>query len=229
MSETASTARKPAQAARESAHQVRDAAHTAAEASMNSTREAANRTEDVFNRTAEEARDIGVSVADTMARGADAAVDITERVAEQGREVIWLGVRAAAGVNGRLADVGYGRSHRVVGELARSLDIYRQAGETAADNVQALFASWTSLGRGMQEMQRAWLEMLDRATDHGTRKPQDLLRCKSMPEMAEIQRDLWLDSVNHAIETSSTLLRIAGRATQDAMRPLQGRAQMPRA
>jgi hypothetical protein len=222
------TSRKTQPNSRDSVQQVRDAAHSAADASTRTAREAMGRAEDVFNRTADEARDIGVSVADTVARTADAAVDITQRVADQGREVIWLGVRAAAGVNGRLADVSYGRGHRIVGEVSRSLDIYRQAGEATAENVQALFASWTVLGRGVQEMQHAWLEILDRATERGARKPQDLLRCKSIEEVAEIQRDLWTDSVSHALEASSTLLQIAGRITQEAMRPLQNRTQIAR-
>ena len=226
MSDT--TTRKTQPNARDGIQQARDAAHSAAESARRTAHESIGRTEDVLDRTADEARDIGLSVADTVARTADAAVDITQRVAEQGREVIWLGMRAAAGVNGRLADAGYGRGHRVVGQVARSLDIYREAGEATAANVQALLTSWTSLGRGVQEMQHAWLEMLDRATERSTRKPQDLLRCKSVEEVAQIQRDLWVDSVSHAMEASSTLLQIAGRVTQDAMRPLQSRTQVAR-
>jgi hypothetical protein len=214
--------------AREGVQQVREGAQAATESGARTAREAMGRAEDVFNRTADEARDIGLSVADTVARTADAAMDITERVAEQGREVIWLGVRAAAGVNGRLAEVSYDRSHRVLGQAVKALEVYRQAGEGTAENLQALFASWISVGRGMQELQHAWLEMFDRATEHGVRKPQDMLRCKTVDEVAEVQRDLWFDAVSRALETSSTMLQIAGRVAQEAMRPLQGRTQLAR-
>ena len=224
MSET----KKTQGGARDNIQQVRDAAHHAADATTRTARETVGRTEDVLNRTADEAHDIGISVADTVARTADAAVDITQRVAEQGREVIWLGVRAAAGVNTRLADVSYGRGHRVLGQATRAAEIYRQASEGTAENVQALFASWMSMVRGANELHHAWLEMLDRATENGARKPQDLLRCKSLEEMAEMQRELYLGSVNHAMEATSMLLQIAGRVTQDAMRPLQSRTQVAR-
>ncbi len=213
---------------REGMQQARDAAHATVELGTRAARDSVAGAEDVLNRTADEARDIGVSVADTVARTADAAVDITQRVADQGREVIWLGVRAAAGVNGRLADVGYGRSHRVIGQTVRALEIYRTAAESTAEHVQALFTSWTALGRGMQELQHAWLEMLDHATDRGARKPQDILRCKSVDEVAEIQRDLWVDGVKHATEAGVTLLQIASRVTNEAMRPLQSRPQSSR-
>ncbi|HSU05779.1 MAG TPA: phasin family protein [Acetobacteraceae bacterium] len=226
MSETAT--RKTQPNPRDGAQQVREAAQSTAESTVRAAKDTVGRAEDVFNRTADEARDIGVSVADTVARTADAAVDITQRVAEQGREVIWLGVRAAAGVNGRLADVSYGRSHHVLGQTARALEIYRKTGESTAENMQALFTSWMSFGRGMQEMQHAWLELLDHATGNGARKPQDVLRCKSVDEAAEIQRDLWFDAVNHAMEASTRMLQIAGRVSQEAMRPLQNRTQIAR-
>ena len=39
-----------------------------------------------------------------------------------------------------------------------------------------------------------------------------------------MQRDLYLDAVNHALESSTTLLQLAVADTQQAMRPLQARA-----
>jgi hypothetical protein len=217
MSET----RKSHQATRENAHHAREAAQATTDSATRTARETIDRTQDVFSHTADEAREIGVSVADTMARTADAALEITQRVAEQGREVIWRGVCTAAGVNGRLAHVGYGRSHRVLEQSSRTLEIYREAGEATAEHLQALFTSGLSLARGMQEMQVVALRLFDHAAERSARKPQDLLHCKSMTEMAEIQRELCLDSVNYAMEAGSTLLQIAGRVAQEAMRPLR--------
>lgn len=165
-----------------------------------------------------------MSVADTVARTADVALEITERVAEQGRDAMWRGLCAAAGVNGRLADVGYGRSHRALEQSARTLELYREAGEATAEHMQALFVSGLSLTRGIQELQLVALRMLDNAAERGAHKPRDLLRCRSMTDLAEMQRDLCMDSVNYAMEASSTLLQIAGRVAQEAMRPLHGRA-----
>ena len=210
--------------AREGVQQAKEAAHSAADSATRGARETFGRAEDVFDQNADDVRDIGVSVADTVARTADVALEITERVAEQGRDAMWRGLFAAAGVNGRLADVGYGRSHRVLEQSARTLELYREAGEATAEHMQALFASGLSLTRGIQEMQLVALRMFDNAAERGTHKPRDLLRCKSMTDLAEMQRDVCMDSVNYAIEASSTLLQIAGRVAQDAMRPLQGRA-----
>lgn len=187
-------------------------------------REALGQGEDMAQQATEELHGVGEAVAETVVRTADAAVEMGQRVAEQGREVMLLGVRAAAGMNGRMADAGYGRSHRVLGAAARALDIYREAGDSAAENVQALFSAYVTLGRGAQQMQHACLDLLDRAVLHATHKPQDLMRCKTLEEFAEVQRDLYLDAVNHALKSSTTLLQLASQITQQAMRPLQARA-----
>jgi hypothetical protein len=211
---------------RDTGASAREAAHAAADSATGAARDAAEQADEVFQHTAEDAHDIGMRMTDTVVRTADAAADMAQRVAEQQREVMWLGVRAAAG---RLADVGYGRGHRVLGQAVRSLEIYGQAAATTAETMQSLFASWMTLARGMQETQHAYFSLLDRATQNGGRKPQDILRCKSLEEVAEVQRDLYLDAVNQALDSTTTLLQLAGRVTQDAMRPLAGRSQPARA
>jgi hypothetical protein len=84
-----------------------------------------------------------------------------------------------------------------------------------------LFTSYLTFGRGLQQMQHAWLEIVDHSLEKASHKPQDLFRCKNLVELAEVQRGLYLDTVNHAVESGSRLLELAGRAAQDAARPLQ--------
>lgn len=131
------------------------------------------------------------------------------------------GMRTAAGIGSQVADISFGRGHHMISASVHAMDVYRDASERSAERVQALFTSAMTLGRGIQEMQHAWLEMVDQSLMHATHKPQDLLRCKSVEELAEVQRDLYLDTLNHAFESTSRLLDMAGRAAQQAMRPLQ--------
>ena len=196
----------------------------ARDATTRVTREALAQGEEMVQQTTEELRDAGEAVAETVVRTADAAVEMGQRVAEQGREVMLMGVRAAAGLNGRIADAGYGRSHHALGAAARALDVFRAAGESTAENVQALFSAYMTVGRGMQQIQHAYIDMLDRAVNRATHKPQDLLRAKTLEEFAEVQRDLYLDAVNHALESSTMMLQLAAQTAQQAVRPLQARA-----
>jgi hypothetical protein len=212
-----SDTKKAPQQAREGIEQVRTAATAAVDSTVRTAKEAVGRAENVFNRAADQAQATGTGLADTMARGAEAATDISERAAEQGRDMISFGLRIAAGVNSRIADTTYDRGHHVLETTARALDIYREAAASSAEKMQALFTSWTQLGRGIQQMQVAYLQLLNRTLKDASHKPQDLLRAKSAEEVARIQRDLYLDAVNYAVEASSTLLQIAGRVAQEAV------------
>jgi hypothetical protein len=193
------------------------------DATTRASREALERGETTPQEAAEEFRDMGESVADTVAKTADTAVEMGQRVAEQGREAIMLGMRAAAGMNGRLAETGCGNSHRALGSAARTLQIWHEAGDSTAENLQALFSSYLRLGHGLQHMPHVWLAMLDRAMDEAARAPQDLLRCKSPDQFAEVQRNLYLGAVNRAVDSTSTLLQLAVQTAQQAMRPLPAR------
>ncbi|MBV8867971.1 MAG: hypothetical protein JOY65_00935, partial [Acetobacteraceae bacterium] len=53
-----------------------------------------------------------------------------------------------------------------------------------------------------------------------------LLRAGSPVEAAQIQRDLYVEMVNSAIASGSTLLQLAGQIAQDTARPLQDRARL---
>jgi len=204
------------QPTREGIEQLRETGKTAVDSTVRSSKEALGRAEDVLNRTVDEAGAIGSSVADTMARSAEATVDLSQRVAEQGREVVQLGMRAAGSVNSRLADTSYDRNQRVLESTTRALEIYREAAQSSAEKMQTLFASWTTFGRGMQQMQVTYLQLLDRTLKGASHKPQDLLRAKSVEEFAAIQRDLYIDTVNYALEASSTLLQMAAGVAQEA-------------
>jgi hypothetical protein len=197
--------------------------HRGTQAATNAARESTTAAEETPEPALGGTDELMEDVAGTVSRTADAAVDITQRVADQGRDVMWLGMRAAAGMNGRLADVGYGSSHRLLQQAARMMEIYSDASEATAANLQRMFASYLAIGRGMQQMQRAWFGLFDRAVNDSVHRPQELLRSKSLVEAATTQRDLYIEAVERTVEANVTLLQIAERVARDAIGPLQGR------
>jgi hypothetical protein len=186
-----------------------------------SAKETINESNHVAQNGADRAREATQSITETVAETANAAANMSTKAAEQSREVMLMGVRTAAGVGSRVADIGFGRGHHMMSSAAHAMDVYRDASERSAERVQALFSSAMVMGRGLQNMQHAWLEMMDHTMENATHKPQDLLRCKNMVELAEVQRDLYLNAINHAFESTSRLLDLAGRTAQDAVRPLR--------
>ncbi len=220
MSETAKTA----DTAKRATDQTARSSQATIDAAGKTTKDAINETSQVAQNATDRAKQVGQSITETVAETANAATHLSSKAAEQSREVLMMGVRTAAGVGGQVADINFGRSRHLMSSAAHAMDIYREASERSAERVQALFSSAMTFGRGMQQMQHAWLEMMDHSMEHAVHKPQDLLRCKNMVELAEVQRDLYLDAINHAFESTSRLLDLAGRTAQDAVRPLQSHA-----
>lgn len=155
------------------------------------------------------------------AQAVSQATNITSDATSSGADAMMAGVRAAAGIGGKVGDITFERGHQALASAARAMDVYADATERSVAGVQALVSSFMTLGQGLQKMQHMWLEMLDHSMESATHKPQDLLRCRTLLEVAEVQRGLYMDAVSHAVTSSSRLLELAGRTAQEAVRPLQ--------
>jgi Phasin protein len=217
MSETSKTAETAKKVTDNTARSSQANIDVAGRATKESIVEAGQGAQNSANST----KEADQSVIETMGETAAAAASISAKAAEQSREVLMIGMRTVTGVGSRVADISLGRGHHLMSSTAHAMDVYRDASERSAEQVQALLSSVMSLGRGLQRMQHAWLEMADHAMEKAAHKPQDLLHCKNIVELAEVQRDLYLGAVNHAFESTSRLLDLAGRTAQEAMRPLQ--------
>ena len=217
MSETTKTA----ETARKGTDHVARSSHASIDAAGKATKDSINETGHIAQNAADRARDMGQSITDTVAETANAATSLSSKAAEQSREAMLMGVRTAAGVGGRVADISFGRGHHLLASATQAMDIYRDASERSSGQVQALFSSYMTFGRGLQHLQHAWLEMVDHTLENASHKPQDLLRCKNLVELAEVQRDLYIDAMNHAFESTSRLFDIGGQIAQQAARPLQ--------
>jgi hypothetical protein len=217
MSETT----KPVDTAKKMTDHAARSSQANVDAAGKAAKETIAETSGLAQTSADRSKEIAQSMTETVTQTAHAATDMSTKAAEQSRDVLLLGVRTAAGVGSRVAEIGFGRGHNLMSSAAHVMDIYRDASERSSARVQALFSSAMVMSRGLQSMQHAWLEMMDHTMEHATHKPQDLLRCKNAVEVAEVQRDLYLDAINHAFESTGRLLDLAGRTAQDAVRPLR--------
>jgi hypothetical protein len=212
---------KTAETGRKASDNGSRASHATTEAASKATKDTVEETAKAAETGADHAKEAAHQVGDRIKESANVATTVSAKVVEQGRDVILFAARAAAGVGGRAADIGIGQSHKVISSTVQALDVYRDASERSAERVQALFASYLSWGRGLQQIQHAWLEIIDQGLESAAQKPHEILRSKTLVEFAEAQRELYLGTINHAVESSSRLLELASRAAQDAVRPLQ--------
>jgi hypothetical protein len=178
------------------------------------------------NRAASETRQAEEQGGQAAQHSAEVVGLLASRALEQGREGVRQGLRTVAEAQRPVAERGYAQGQQAIETAARVSEAYRQAAERAAEDLQALAVSWTQLVRGAQQWQHAYFDMAQRALQRLGGRPQELLRAGSPVEAAQVQRDLYVETVNNAIASSSTLLQLAGQIAQDTARPLQERARL---
>ncbi|MBV8870003.1 MAG: phasin family protein, partial [Acetobacteraceae bacterium] len=173
-----------------------------------------------------ETRQAGERGGQAAQHSAEVAGLLASRAIEQGREGVRLGLRTVAEAQRPVAERGIAQGQQAIETAAGVSEAYRQAAERAAEDVQALAVSCTHFVRGAQQWQHAYFDMAQRALQRFGGRPQALLRAGSPVEAAQVQRDLYVEMVNSAVASGSTLLQLAGQVAQDIARPLQERARL---
>jgi hypothetical protein len=216
-----SEASKTVETAKKASDSTARSSQAAIDAVGKATKETISETSQAAQDGGDHGKEASQKVTETVAETAGAAAQMSAKAAEQSREVMMMGMRTVADIGSRVADISFGRGHHVMASTVQAMDVYRDATERSAERAKALFSSAMIVGRGWQQMQKTLLEMVDYTMENAAHKPQDLLRCENIVGLAEVQRDLYLGAVNHAFESTTRLLDLAGRMVQDAARPLQ--------
>jgi hypothetical protein len=180
---------------------------------------------DAANNAADKAANIEKQGADIAEDATRVAADAARHAASRGSEMISAGMRTMADASAPLADVGYDRGHRLVEATARVTDVYREASEETAADVQTLAATYSQLGQGFMRMQHAYFDVMQQSLLRAKRRPQDLLRCRSVTEFAEVQRKLYTENVAFALQSTTALIRLANDIVQTVVGPLETRAR----
>ena len=195
----------------------RSTLHAAADQTSQDARQTSEQGAEAAKRGAEAA-------ADAASRTTEVAADMTRRAAVQSNEGAMSSLRALAGAQAPLADIGFDQSQRALEITMHVSGVFREGAERAADDLNALIGSWANLGRGLQRWQHAYYEQLQRSMASFARRRQDLLRSNSPVEFAKVQRDLYVDFVRNTLSSNTALLQLAGQIAEEAARPLQQRS-----
>src|SRR6185312_6253574 len=178
----------------------------------------------ILDSTGQTIREVG-SKTESIAPRTEFPTETVKRISQQSQEAAASGFRAIMGVQVPLADVGLEQGRRMIDATARVTDVYREAAERSADDVQALVSSMQTFGRGLQQWQHAFLDLMNQSAERISRKGGDFMSARSPVQVAEVQRDLYLDAVQGLFAANTTLLQLGVQIAQDTMRPLQDRAR----
>jgi hypothetical protein len=150
-------------------------------------------------------------------RGIRRIRDAADEALQASREITEKGAEGVAQTAGTLADATRHAGNRG-GEVVRSGlrafagaqqspdTSYAQGRRAEGADGRGFVGYYTQLGRGFVQMQQSYFDVLRRSM-----------------EVAEVQRDLYRNTVTTTIEASRTVLLAAAQAAQSAMRPFQRR------
>src|SRR3954452_19305516 len=113
------------------------------------------------------------------------------------------------------------RVHQAAFETRKALTVYSDSAQTIADALQALRATSAVSVEGMSEIYSAWMEWFSKAASTNADASQQLLRCKTVMQVAELQRQFVTTSMRNWMEGSTKVLQITQRASKQALRPLE--------
>jgi hypothetical protein len=125
----------------------------------------------------------------------------------------------------RLADSIAEQSGRTLESVAQASEIYRDATGATTEDMTALLSSYSVMAKGLQDIQRAWIDALQRSLRTGAKAPQSMLGCTSFSDVAATHRELIRESMDAWLEGNARMLRLAGKIAEDAARPIEMRAR----
>jgi hypothetical protein len=93
--------------------------------------------------------------------------------------------------------------------------------ENAREATTALTTSYGVFAEGIQELQQGYWQIFQQSLDLATSAPAELMRCRNLMEVAEIQRGLLHRYLDRVADASRTLMDVSGRVIDTATRPLR--------
>lgn len=204
--------------ARELADNMEGAVAAAKKAKRDEKREQANEAKRIAE---DEKRAAAANRAEKRAEKAAqrSAQDSAEKVAsmiEDTAASVQKGARKAS------ADVAKGVEH-VVSDTREAVTVLRGSTQDIVADLKAVRESSAISVRAVSEIRTAWMEWMSKASRANMQASQQLLKCRSVQQVAELQREFVTAAMRNWIESSTKVLQIRQRTSQQALAPLDVR------
>lgn len=181
---------------REEAAEAKRQAEEAEQAAV--AERAAARAQKAAERAAREATEKTV---DTIARGVASVQDSARQVTATVRE----------------------RTQLVAADAQDAMTVYNHSSQNIIDDLQAVRDSSTVSARAVSEIYSAWMEWLGGAARIQAEASQQLMQCKSVKQVAELQKEFTNSALRNWMEGNAKVLKIAQRSSKQALGPLDDR------
>ena len=145
-------------------------------------------------------------------KGIEQAVDSVKR----GGAALQDGARRASASVAREAE-------HAAASVRDAVGTYRDTSQDALADVRAMTASTTSAVKVASEIGSAWLGLARKVIGLNRETSRRLINCRSIGQLAEVQRSYVSGSMRSLMEGGTEVLQIAQRASKQALNPLQNR------
>lgn len=145
------------------------------------------------------------------------------RGAEAGAEAMETGSRMAERGFAQVADLGRRQAESVRSLMGASARAYGDVGNLSRDDVDALVQSSARLAKGVQDMGWEMMQYTQQSLQMGLRVANDLMTCRSVEDMLDVQRNFVRQSVDTFLQESARLLEMSSNVATDAVNPLSDR------
>lgn len=184
-------------------------AQQAAEGTRRGAQEAGEATRRATHEAGEGARRATQEATEGAKRATQEAAEAARRVTQEAAE----GARR----------FGEEAAERGSGAILAAAEIYNETAQLTAQDLQAIATLSSIAAGGLADMRQAWMEWVGRSLRTSTRATQQLLRVKSLEQLADLHRSFLKESFDNLLEGSAQLLRISSRVSEDARRPIEDR------
>lgn len=195
----ADKAERDAEKAKEAAKEERETAKAKREfdkaEQTAATKRAAAKEQKAAERTTGQATE---KAAETTARGAATVKDAASQV---------------------IADIAK-RTQQVATDSQEAIAIYNQTSRTVREDLQAVEASSTVSAGAATEIYSVWMDYVSNAARINTTASQQLMQCKSIRQVAELQREFATSALRSMMERNAKVFEIARRTSTMTMGPL---------
>ncbi len=154
---------------------------------------------------------------------AGSAEDLPERMVEGTTAALRHGAEAATAGARRATQQMVDQAERGNRAILAAAEIYNETAQLTTDDLQAIATCSTVAAGGMTEMRQAWMDWLTRSLRTSARASQELFRCTTLEQLADVQRNFLKESFDNLLEGGAQMLRISGRISEDARRPIEDR------
>ncbi|HEX4505648.1 MAG TPA: phasin family protein [Alphaproteobacteria bacterium] len=109
-------------------------------------------------------------------------------------------------------------AEHVAGTAARATD---EAARTARELTGVFASSYSVFADGIQELQHGYWRIVQQSVDIAAHAPAEMMRCRSLTELSELQREILTKCLDGVADANRTLMDVSARVAGSAVKPLQ--------